>query len=157
MCTAGCNSCTGPTLNNCQTCTNVTTGGITTIYYKHQTLNSCVTSCVAGFFGYDLINKCSPCDGGCVTCSNSSSNCFSCRPFNGNDYYKVMNANSCMMACPDGTYGDPTNYSCIPCPYFTYLGQCLLICPNETNVDASTGKIICKNCSTTDNTCQDKH
>ena len=48
----------------------------------------------------------------------------------GNDYFKAMNANLCMMICPNGTYGNPSNYSCIPCPYFTYLGKCLLTCPN---------------------------
>ena len=68
-----------------------------------------------------------------------------------------MNANRCMIVCPDGTYGDPSNYSCIPCPYFTYQGNCLLTCPNETNVDTTTNKTICKNCSSTDNTCFDKY
>ncbi len=68
-----------------------------------------------------------------------------------------MNANACMMICPNGTYGNPSNYSCIPCPYFTYLGKCLLTCPNETNVGISSGKAICENCSITDNTCQDKY
>lgn len=67
-----------------------------------------------------------------------------------------MNQNRCAIICPDGTYGDPSTYSCISCPYFTYQGQCLLVCPNQTNVDVTTGRVICKNCSSTDNTCQDQ-
>jgi proprotein convertase subtilisin/kexin type 5 len=67
-CTPGCILCTGPTLNNCQTCTNVTTAGITTIYYKHQSINSCVTRCTGGYYGYGIINLCVPCSGGCTSC-----------------------------------------------------------------------------------------
>lgn len=68
-----------------------------------------------------------------------------------------MDQNRCVVLCPDGTYGDPSTYSCVPCPYFTYLGQCLLTCPNQTNVDILTNKTICKNCSTTDNTCNNQY
>ena len=89
-----------------------------------------MTSCALGYYGNDATNDCRPCQGGCVSCDYNASYCYSCSPFNGYDYFKVMNRNSCASVCPDGTYGDPSTYSCIVCPYFTYLGQCLLTCPN---------------------------
>lgn len=130
---------------------------MSTVFYKHQSSNRCVTSCVSGYYGDDASNECRVCQGGCVSCEFNASYCYSCAPFSGNDYFKVMGANRCAIVCPDGTYGDPGTYSCISCPYFTYQGQCLLTCPNETNVDSTTGRTICKNCSTSANTCEEKY
>lgn len=68
-----------------------------------------------------------------------------------------MDSNECTQTCPDGTYGDPSTYSCIECPYFSYEGECLLECPNQTNVEETTGKVICQNCSDADRTCDERY
>ena len=106
-----------------------------------------------GYYGNNNNNQCDPCQGGCVRCAIQANNCTSCTPYNGNDYFKSLGANTCVTICGDGTYGDPSTYSCIECPYFSYLGKCLLTCPNETNVDLTTNRTVCQNCTAQDNSC----
>jgi hypothetical protein len=60
QCTPGCRTCTGPALNQCPTCQNITNGSIVTaFYYKDTTGNICVTVCtLSNYYGNALTNKC---------------------------------------------------------------------------------------------------
>jgi hypothetical protein len=65
-----------------------------------------------------------------------------------------MKSNQCVTVCPDGTYGDPVKLKCVPCIYFSYAGNCLLSCPNNTYVNVLNNQTICQNCSVSLGTCK---
>lgn len=69
-----------------------------------------------------------------------------------------MTADKCAQKCPDGTYGNVSDYKCVPCPYFSYNGQCILECPEGTNVEVVDGKTACVACTATAElrTCDDR-
>ena len=151
QCQAGCLTCDGAGLTNCQTCQNATDNGTTTNYYKEVSIDHCVAVCSNGYFGNAGTNICDPCNTGCVRCEFNASFCYECKSESGNDYYKPVDANSCVLVCPDGYYGNSTDYSCRTCIYFSLNGVCVLTCPADTfalRVDNST--TICKNCNDSD-------
>ena len=56
-----------------------------------------------------------------------------------------MTSNSCVLSCPDGTYGDRTTNLCILCPFYTYNDDCILMCPSKTKATLNP-KPICSYC-----------
>jgi hypothetical protein len=148
LCQSGCLTCNGAGLTNCQTCENVTIGGNVTSYFKEVSLASCVTVCSQGYFGNVLNNKCDLCQAGCVSCEFNSSYCYSCTSSAGSDYFKPRTSNSCVLICPNGEYGNSTDYACHDCIYYTLQGSCVLSCPSGYFPQlANNSKTICQNCS----------
>jgi len=132
-CTAGCLSCSNSGLNKCSSCQNVTAGNLSIIsYFKDNTGSFCVLTCSAGYFGNVINNNCDPCQAGCVTCDYNASYCYSCHPGGGNDYFKPIGSNSCVLICPNGYYGNSSDYTCNDCIYYTLNGSCILTCPTNT-------------------------
>ena len=149
-CTTGCLSCTGPSLNNCSSCKNDTAVNGTIIsYFKDPTGTYCVLACSQGYYGNAADNNCESCQIGCVTCNYSASNCFKCQSAGGNDYFLPATSNSCVTVCPNGYYGNSTDYTCHPCIYYTLNGTCLLTCPSGTFVQMQGTHAICQSCNGT--------
>ena len=147
-CTPGCLTCNGPTLNNCQTCQNVTQANDTIVsYFKDVTGSFCVNVCSLGYYGNVLNNNCDPCQIGCVSCQYNKSYCFSCRSEGGSDYFKPKASNSCVTVCPNGYYGNSTDYTCRDCIYYTFNGNCVLSCPTEYFPQMKSSKTICQDCN----------
>lgn len=130
QCTDGCLNCTGPTLSSCTTCKNLTNS--TTPYFKHPTLSVCNNSCPVGYFGNATSNKCDSCQTGCINCTSNASYCFACESAGGNDYFKTKMTNSCVLICPNGYYGNSSDYTCHTCIYYTIEGSCVFTCPSNT-------------------------
>ena len=45
-------------------------------------------------------------------------------------YYLYKATNSCVTVCPNGGYGNNTDFTCNKCQYFAFNGQCLQSCPD---------------------------
>jgi hypothetical protein len=56
-----------------------------------------------------------------------------------------MTSNSCVVSCPDGTYGNATSNLCLICDYYTYLNTCIPTCPQNTT-PVLIPKSICQYC-----------
>ena len=140
-CNAGCQTCTGPSLYQCQTCRDATlTNGSTVSYYLNIGNTICSLNCPVGQYirsGYP--NACQACAVQCIGCSISSTNCTEnhmCTI----GYYFYRATNSCITACPSGFYANLTTLYCQPCP-----GGCSLCTAGNLNScqqcqqDPSTG------------------
>ena len=148
-CHAACTSCTGPGLNSCQTCGNISS----TIYYKIIGVDTCSTTCPDGqYINASYPNNCQKCSPSCITCMNTSDTCTNVNcPIN----YFYLN-NSCIFTCPGNYYGNTTLRQCIQCTsgcqtcYAAGLSSCTK-CNTVSNVQyyLQIGQTVCSpNCPT---------
>lgn len=151
-CNTICKTCNGPLSSNCLSCHNITTAGVTKIYFKNATANQCDTNCSIGYFGDALTNLCSICQNGCISCKINSSNCDSCTTYLGISYFKPLNSTGCFSICPVGTFGNLTDMKCWPCLYYIYLGDCIKQCPTGY-VGTINTTAICVPCNSTNISC----
>jgi proprotein convertase subtilisin/kexin type 5 len=99
-------------LPNCVACK---TGYI----FVSGTSGACISSCPAG--QYSTGTACASCHAGCSLCYGSSSTatvsslCTSCKNDGTDDYFKVVNADACAKACPDGQYQGSVAHTCSLC------------------------------------------
>jgi hypothetical protein len=59
-------------------CHNITSAGITTMYFKNSANNTCIKTCPAGYVENILTNNCDPCKQGCAECEFNASYCTQC-------------------------------------------------------------------------------
>jgi proprotein convertase subtilisin/kexin type 5 len=50
-CNSACHTCYGPLISNCNSCRNITSSGITTVYFKDPLSNICSINCPVGYVG----------------------------------------------------------------------------------------------------------
>ena len=117
-CHAGCQTCTGPALNECQACRDTadpSNASNTLSYYLNIGNSICSLECPIGQYkraGYP--NVCQPCAVQCIGCAVSSTNCtivHMCTL----GYYFYRATNSCIATCPAGLYANSTTEFCEPC------------------------------------------
>jgi proprotein convertase subtilisin/kexin type 5 len=97
-CDGACSLCNSAP-DNCQQCNN--NSGI--IYLNFG--NKCYTSCLDGYYGDPLDNKCKPCHEGCALCSTGSNKtCTACKnaTSTGVIYYLEFGTTYCSSQCKDG-------------------------------------------------------
>ncbi|KAL4471652.1 hypothetical protein ABPG74_008545 [Tetrahymena malaccensis] len=161
-CDLSCLTCNGPYQFDCLSCQDSS---------KVVKEGVCVDpqQCVGSYF-LDKNNVCSPCDQGCLTCNQTSSNCSLCDSnyFFTNYHVNGQLATRCFKVCPTGyipaTAQDQSNQSnilnqCIQCtqncsscaaPLYLYGNQCLASCPNgyigstSSNTCVKSNNIFCQ-------------
>ena len=103
-CDPACSSCTGPTKFDCATCPLGT--------YKDSN-GYCKRDCL--IFGTILdygLNECVPCHLTCKTCTNTTADtCLTCS----DGYPLMLYNNTCISACPVGTFYNATEKKCLLC------------------------------------------
>jgi hypothetical protein len=52
-----------------------------------------------------------------------------------------------VTVCPNGFYGNSTDYTCRDCIYYTFNGECVLSCPTGYFPQVNNSKTICQNCN----------
>ena len=115
-------------------------------------VSSCQKQCPIGYFAKGRV--CEPCDGKCLVCFGSRSNCSKCV-----EGFHLSVNNACIDSCPLGQYAtadkrcDHCNASCWSCegsrenctschpPYFLFRNRCVLSCPPDTHKLVSGGKL----------------
>ena len=112
-CDSTCNTCTGPSANDCTSCSGTR--------FLNPLLNSCLTSCPANYYKDSATNKCvrcyqfnknSPQAAGCNTCDGpNSNNCLSCYS---DAYYDAANK-KCLFTCPAQQWTNPYLSTCSAC------------------------------------------
>ncbi|XP_077988684.1 proprotein convertase subtilisin/kexin type 5-like isoform X2 [Glandiceps talaboti] len=163
-CHESCNSCVGPSLTDCTSCTENTIlqGG------------KCLTTCVSGEYADDRTQQCESCHASCWECNGpSATDCLACRT----PYHYDTYLGTCRSQCPTGNYESsvdecspchddcgscdgPTENECLSCknPYFHYEYACLDTCPDGyygDNVLDSDGQDVkeCRRCHYKCKTC----
>ena len=127
-CDGACLTCLDGSRSYCYSCGNVST----TQYYLIIGTTICSTSCPVGqYIDAAYPNNCQACSSNCVGCEGAASNCLSnvtgvC-PSN---LFFNNATNSCVLVCPDGTYGDSISRFCESCAsgcalcYGSVLSKC---------------------------------
>jgi len=77
-CNQICFTCINSTSSDCLSCHNITSAGITTMYFKNSANNTCIKTCPAGYVENILTNNCDPCQQGCAECEFNASYCTQC-------------------------------------------------------------------------------
>ena len=123
-CDPNCNGCIGPSSSNCTSCA--------TMQYETDCVSSCppntwissynqyicVNSCNTTEYGNTTTRVCSSCDPSCLTCFGGFiNNCITCLP----GYFFYLN--QCFAICPNGVWGDSTNFTCIASCGLNYYGD----------------------------------
>ena len=141
-CMPACTSCDTYSLSTCYGCKNVVDNlSATQKYYKYLGASICGTGCPLGQFIDDTNspNVCVMCDANCVGCFGTATNCTSasgCRV----NYFFNNATNSCVLICPDGTFGNVVTKYCQACAsgcalcYGGDLTQCTKCLAVTTNV-----------------------
>lgn len=106
LCNSNCLTCSG-TSTTCDSCGLSLSSGLQ-MYLSGTT---CLANCPSNTFGA-AGNVCSNCDGSCVGCTYSSTNCIACH----SSYYRQAGSTLCVNPCPSGYYGDPNTNLCTLCP-----------------------------------------
>ncbi|EAR88128.2 zinc finger lsd1 subclass family protein (macronuclear) [Tetrahymena thermophila SB210] len=103
-CDSSCASCSGPSKNECLSCSG-------SLYFDGNT-KQCVSTCPDSYFADLSSNTCKQCDPSCKTCNGSlSTNCESCTlPL----YYNSINK-KCVANCDQNQYKDSTTVQCLDC------------------------------------------
>ncbi|EAR94687.2 latrophilin/CL-like GPS domain protein (macronuclear) [Tetrahymena thermophila SB210] len=161
-CDTSCSTCNGPYQFDCLSCQDPS---------KVVKEGVCVdpNQCIGSYF-LDKNNNCSPCDQGCLSCNQTSSNCSLCDSnyFFTNYYANGQVVTRCFKVCPTGyipsSAQDQQNQSnilnqCIQCtqnctscaaPLYLYGNQCLASCPNgfigstSSNTCIKSNNIFCQ-------------
>lgn len=110
-CPGGCALCKTGSLNNCQQCKQDPSS--LDYYYKEIYRDSCVLACDNGEYEVASDFSCQPCQSSCLLCQDNSTACQICTNVSGISYY--YHSNECLLACPDGLYGQKTNNTCVGC------------------------------------------
>lgn len=145
ICATGCAICSGPTLNDCSVCLTVNNSGTLTPYYKEMGVTTCNTSCPSGqLISSYVVNSCSMCDPGCISCSITSANCTITACQSGYYYYYINS--TCLSTCPNNYYANTTTGLCVQCDPGCQLctGSGLLSCSScqITSLNVSYFKVI---------------
>lgn len=135
LCSSACLTCNGSSSYDCITCKS---------NYYWDGVGSCITSCSNGTYPNNLLQICSNCPYGCLSCT-SALNCSQCI---GN--YTLTSTNQCKptfnCTVPNCQYCSVLNTSqCAQCApnYYIYNFTCITQCPSSTY--ALNGQ--CTNCS----------
>jgi proprotein convertase subtilisin/kexin type 5 len=107
-----CTSCDTYSLLTCYGCQDVNA----TKYYKYIGDTICATDCPLGQYIDDVHspNVCLMCDANCVGCYGSATNCTLASGCKVNNFYNNA-TNSCVLVCPDGTFGNVATKFCQFC------------------------------------------
>lgn len=130
----GCATCTGNTLNDCQSCNNLTniTGNFT--YYKVINQSVCSFNCPQGqFISPSILYQCQACAPQCQACEIQADRCILINGCNTGFYFYVP-TNSCLAVCPDGYYADIFTGNCTKCS-----GGCLTCYGGTTDLCNTCG------------------
>lgn len=114
-CADGCASCFDSTNTSCYSCKQFSS----TNYYLEYGEFNCLTTCPDGQYANASSFRCLLCSANCLTCVNSSSNCLTCG-FSSIGVNLYLSGNKCVATCPQGQWGNSTNYTCDDC-----TGGCL--------------------------------
>ena len=108
-----CSSCESYTLTSCFSCQDVDNSGTITKYYKYIGATICGITCPLGQYIDDINspNQCLMCDSNCVGCYLNSLNCTMESGCKANYFYNNA-TNSCVLICPDGTFGNVVTKFC---------------------------------------------
>lgn len=99
-CAGGCYTCTGPTLNECDTCTTFNS----TIYYKDRSSRTCNTTCPSGqYIQSGVPYVCKACAVQCVACTVNNTNCDAATGCTEGYYYHAVTS-QCLAICPNGYF-----------------------------------------------------
>lgn len=108
-CNVYCSVCWGSTNQECSRCANLTTSGVTIIYYLAVGSSTCSASCPQGqFIDASIPNYCQQCSSLCIYCLNNKNNCVNNTCPLGFFFYN----NSCMPVCIQGTFAKKSNGQC---------------------------------------------
>lgn len=72
----------------------------------------CISGCPESTFMNIPNNTCENCQGNCLTCKSSSTQCTSCK----SGYYIIISNFTCVTSCPNATYPFDISKSCLSCP-----------------------------------------
>lgn len=140
-CPVGCLQCSNATY--CLSCTNVTTGTSTTIYYLES--NLCRTVCSTGFMD-NTTNMCSSCIYPCHLCQQDyiGNVCLSCRA----GFF--LQEHSCVPVCSVGYYrSNDTCLSCLAtcrtCTNGSGCASCQLLTATSVDLASSTLLFVFRN------------
>lgn len=134
-CADGCRECYGAGLEKCTSCTNSSSSDV---YFKVPNRDICTTNCSNFYYGVEQYNLCEPCHISCKTCSLDPLNCSACRNVSGIVYYS--DNSTCVVACPEGYYGKPSDNTCDFCAdeckacYGPTTSECTKCKINDTSV-----------------------
>lgn len=112
-CHSSCLTCSGPFINNCQSCP--TSGSGTPVLLQGTCYSTCPT------FTYSA--TCLLCDSSCLSCSGpSATNCLSCAA----PMFFHLNFTSCVSSCAKGEISSNYNLTCVKClsGQTAYFEQC---------------------------------
>jgi hypothetical protein len=120
-------------------------------YFAYVANRTCVTDCLAGYFGDSATRICSACPSVCPTCI-SLSQCLTCQ----STLYLAFG--TCVDTCPGGIYASNSTMSCVyavSCPSGMFgnndTSSCSVNCPNKQYADLSTK--LCQLCPYTCASC----
>lgn len=97
-----------PCLDKCKTCTKYSGSTCTSCYGGFSDFpflygNTCVDSCVEGFYGNRDDAECQTCEDPCETCTETATTCLSCKmPPAGEPITSFFYDFDCIDKCPDG-------------------------------------------------------
>lgn len=94
---------------DCATC-SVTDTNCTSCIANNLLNNICYQPCPSGYIGISKV--CQPCTSPCQSCSVTQTSCTSCLPSTPPTF---LTSNRCQTTCPDGTFANTGNYSCLSC------------------------------------------
>ncbi|KAL4476414.1 hypothetical protein ABPG74_010147, partial [Tetrahymena malaccensis] len=117
-CDSSCASCSGPSKNECLSCSgslyfDSTTQKCTSIcpdsyYAEYLYQNQCKSQCPDGYYQDSSNNQCTKCNQKCKTCTSMNS-CSSCQSL------LIFHNNDCVQTCPSGFYSSLSSQKCEPC------------------------------------------
>lgn len=104
-----------PCLYPCTTCITTASTCLTCSQPFLLRSQQCVSQCPSGEYAASNNTICAVCVGDCQTCTNATS-CLSCiKVLSGSQKYLLNN--SCVTACPNGTFADSITLSCRSCVF----------------------------------------
>lgn len=101
-----CSICSG-TATTCSSCNQISPS----IGYLWN--NSCLSGCPNGTYLSTNPNVCTACDNLCSVCSGSATSCSVCTL--SGTYIGYLNSNTCVAACPNGTFPTSNPNVCAAC------------------------------------------
>ena len=133
-CDVSCALCFGPSALECSKC-RVNPANSSEPYFKLPFSTQCNSTCPVGWFEHTSTYTCEPCHSACSACGDNATDCSACQNVTGIAYYNLNS--TCWMRCPDGTYGDDSSNTCLPCD-ITCL-KCSAAGPSACSVCGNNG------------------
>jgi hypothetical protein len=99
-----------PCTGECSTC-SITQSNCTSCLTTNLLINTCYSICPTGYIGLNKI--CQACISPCRSCTTNTTTCTSCLATITPSVY--LSNGRCIPVCPDGTYANNANNSCVAC------------------------------------------